>query len=529
SQLWFHSILLAELANNRYLCIIVSIGAVVKHFIKDSYVPIRDLSKKHSWCFSSLFSKPSYCSICESLITTGEGAYCDCCGVYADTTCIKNANKLLKCKSVSCSDKTLMKHHWIKGNLPLASVCVVCDEECGVEPGLVDYQCCWCQRTVHASCRKKFTEVCDYGNFRSFIVPPTSVSTRRGRRISRRLTLQELKPPAWPDWSPLIVLANRKSGNNDGERIMSLFRRFLNPAQVVDLCGCTPVAALQWCSLLGSVKAQVLVAGGDGTVGWVLNAIDSLQLKVPPSVGIIPLGTGNDLSQVLGWGRTHTSDLDPTVVMEQLENATEVSLDRWKVTIHPMRHLPMHHPLKEMFMYNYMSIGVDAQVTLNFHRARESPFYIFSSRFFNRFLYLTYGTREVMEHGCRDLDKQLEVYIDGKLAVLPPVEALVILNIQSWGGGVRPWAMGSGCDTAPVQDFSDGKLEIMAVHSSFHIAQLQVGLSEPIRIGQASSVKIKLKAQAPMQVDGEPWEQPPAEFDIALHNQALVLQVNEPL
>lgn len=51
----------------------------------------------------------------------------------------------------------------------------------------------------------------------------------------------------------------------------------------------------------------------------------------------------------------------------------------------PQRHMGL--PLigsKHLFMYDYLSIGVDAQVTLNFHRTRESPFYIFSSRLFNK-------------------------------------------------------------------------------------------------------------------------------------------------
>lgn len=35
-------------------------------------------------------------------------------------------------------------------------------------------------------------------------------------------------------------------------------------------------------------------------------------------------------------------------------------------------------------MYNYLSVGVDAQVALNFHLARQSQFYMFSSRMINK-------------------------------------------------------------------------------------------------------------------------------------------------
>ena len=33
-------------------------------------------------------------------------------------------------------------------------------------------------------------------------------------------------------WQPLIVIGNRKSGNNDGAAILASFRSHLNPAQV---------------------------------------------------------------------------------------------------------------------------------------------------------------------------------------------------------------------------------------------------------------------------------------------------------
>lgn len=45
------------------------------------------------------------------------------------------------------------------------------------------------------------------------------------------------------------------------------------------------------------------VAGGDGTVGWVLGCLGEINKRgLPvPSTGVIPLGTGNDLSRSFGW------------------------------------------------------------------------------------------------------------------------------------------------------------------------------------------------------------------------------------
>ena len=50
-------------------------------------------------------------------------------------------------------------------------------------------------------------------------------------------------------------------------------------------------------------------------------------------MGILPLGTGNDLSRVLGWGEGYTGDVDVTQILSQMEEAEVNKLDRWKVDI----------------------------------------------------------------------------------------------------------------------------------------------------------------------------------------------------
>lgn len=57
---------------------------------------------------------------------------------------------------------------------------------------------------------------------------------------------------------------------------------------------------------------------------------------------------------------------------------------RWQIDVTSTRHLGLRIPNKTFYMYNYMSVGVDAQVALSFHKTRDSVFYVYGSRLFNK-------------------------------------------------------------------------------------------------------------------------------------------------
>lgn len=81
---------------------------------------------------------------------------------------------------------------------------------------------------------------------------------------------------------------------------------------------------------------RVLVCGGDGSVGWVLKEIDSLNLHKQCQIGVLPLGTGNDLARVLGWGAALDDDNQLAKLLEFIERATTKMLDRWSMMTYEM-------------------------------------------------------------------------------------------------------------------------------------------------------------------------------------------------
>jgi len=468
------------------------------------------------------------------------------------------------------------------------------------------------------------------------------------------------------DAMPLLVFVNSRSGGQTGRHLLEAMRQNLNPLQVVDLHKTGPAPALK---LFASVpNVRILVCGGDGTVGWILQALDDLAqedfdarmanasdavmnasggsnrsgmngnidadgadssntninnslaggagglsttFRKPP-VAILPLGTGNDLARVLGWGGGFGFQEVISEILLQVMEAHPTLLDRWTATLTPLPKKELSNPQtpknvsgtttpggggksdgeksggdktpgspstprfgsmgglssggdnnnkddktkttlppnspqvpksidehasddksagslvmgpngqSEIVFQNYLGIGVDAQAALRFHQTRNSKPNLFFSQATNKILYGVFGAKDFLEHSMAGLHRDCLIYADGVLQDIPQeAEGIVLLNINSFAGGVRMWEKDGDFGASSMQD---GLIDIVTVHGALHLGQLNWGVDKPVRICQAREVRIECLRKLPMHIDGEPWEQPACQMDIRLKNKSTMLR-----
>ncbi|XP_060523914.1 diacylglycerol kinase theta [Cylas formicarius] len=355
---------------------------------------------------------------------------------------------------------------------------------------------------------------------------------------------------------PLLVFVNVKSGGCQGLELISSFRKLLNPYQVFDLDNGGPLPGLYVFRNVPNYK--ILVCGGDGTIGWVLQCLDNVGQDSQcssPACAIVPLGTGNDLARVLRWGPGYTGGEDPLNLLRDVIDAEEIRLDRWTVVFHPedkpddsikqvnstgkkrqklAKMKVTNEQIKKavvagstsednsqiFVMNNYFGIGIDADLCLDFHNAREENPGKFISRLHNKSVYVKMGLRKIVGQGkvCKDLHKEVRLEVDGKPVELPQVEGIIILNILSWGSGANPWGPEKD-DQFSKPNHWDGMLEVVGVTGVVHLGQIQSGLRTAMRIAQGGHIKIHLSSDIPVQVDGEPWVQSPC--DVVVLKSAL--------
>lgn len=181
---------------------------------------------------------------------------------------------------------------------------------------------------------------------------------------------------------------------------------------------------------------RVLACGGDGTVGWVLSILDQINFSPPPAVGVLPLGTGNDLARALGWGGGYT-DEPIGKILENIGESDTVLLDRWNLAVEPnpdgLAGDDGKDKLPLSVVNNYFSLGVDAHIALEFHEAREAHPEKFNSRLRNKMFYGQAGGKDLLKRKWKGLAEFVTLECDGKDLTSKlkehKVHAIVFLNI----------------------------------------------------------------------------------------------------
>ncbi|XP_026208148.1 diacylglycerol kinase eta isoform X2 [Anabas testudineus] len=301
-------------------------------------------SGMHNW-YACSHARPTFCNVCRDALpgVTSHGLSCEVCKFKAHKRCAVRSTNNCKWTTLASIGNDIiedeegvsMPHQWLEGNLPVSAKCVVCDKTCGSVRRLQDWRCLWCKAIVHSSCKEQMGKVCPLGQCRVSIIPPTALNSIDSDGF--------WKATSASCSSPLLVLVNSKSGDNQGVKFLRKFKQLLNPAQVFDLMNGGPELGLRLFQKF--VTFRILVCGGDGSVGWVLSELDKLNLHKQCQLGVLPLGTGNDLARVLGWGGLCDDDAQLLQILEKLERATTKMLDRWSVMTYEVPTTNKHTPI----------------------------------------------------------------------------------------------------------------------------------------------------------------------------------------
>lgn len=376
----------------------------------------------------------------------------------------------------------------------------------------------------------------------------------------------------------LVVFVNSKSGGQIGGLLLKVLDENLgqDPAsgkpcqgEVCDLSleGEPEATIRRLADNIRSPKAQtdmetrVLVCGGDGTVTWILTALEhcpgleGLLHRVP--VGIVPLGTGNDLARALGWGKRLHAVSGLLEYLRWAMEAIPTELDQWRLLLRPHFRIPDTHKLRtrgshpqpvgeelaaqlhadfeeampttnfapgaEVFLglwQNYFSIGLDAKIASYVDTARgtECGQHCFrggcgkACYAWQSALNIAGAVNlppaipafKVAADAEEEFDDLVEPLASRKVQGSSGYfQQIMMVNINSYAGGLKVMPYRTTENKRP--SHGDGRIEVMAIKHLLFSALAFVGV-QPSYLFSTGAIAFTLAEGNYMQLDGEPWE-----------------------
>lgn len=284
-------------------------------------------------------------------------------------------------------------------------------------------------------------------------------------------------------------IVNPASGAGAGARLARQLAALVAPERIFFLGSCDLSAVVA-----GLGPADVVVAcGGDGTASAVAEVLVGSG-GAAPALGVVPLGTGNDLARVLGWSGAGD---DLPALLASLPVSGRRQLDRWRV----------EGPGLDRGWCNYLSLGVDARVAQRFHDLRRRHPALVRGGAVNRSVYGVLGAQQ------RGIDLSRRIRLDHGL--LPRwAAALVLGNIPSYAGGAA---------LARDMRIDDGLLEMVALGHGLNLGLVTARLRRPRLLRRIDHLEFDLGTTLAMQVDGEPFSASPGRYRVVRDRSITVL------
>ena len=288
-------------------------------------------------------------------------------------------------------------------------------------------------------------------------------------------------------------------------------------------------------------RIRFLAGGGDGTIAAAASLIAlaceraglAPELRAP--VAPLPLGTGNELSRVCGWGALYAgAPLDR--IVRDVSRAYLAKLDMWTATIAPNETEPCKYGVsfsddddddgqrdesgrrfqKKKFCC-FFSVGFDAHISHRFTRRRERDPKSCATAWQNKAWYAYYGAAEFVAGGGRllgsDGKPSVELWVDGRrIHVGRDLNSVQVFNIHSSADGVDFWGTNRASVNGELADdafappcVGDGMLEVVGTRGVSDLVAARGGFSHSRRLAQGRRVEVRTSAPVAAQMDGETW------------------------